>query len=141
MSFFKGGSTTGSLFVWPKKECIGLALWTQVVTSQLGEINTWQPYVPLSGSQFFRLHPRTRKAYDILTWLEFNSLPQILKYKHIQDFTEISIEPRLKQKNLLTQEKQFMIHTFPSIENQQQAHHILKTSHNLWPNSYVESIQ
>ena len=40
--------------------------------------------VPLNGSQFSKLHPRTRKTYDILVYLENNSLPILKIYKHLR---------------------------------------------------------
>ena len=52
--------------------------------------------VLLSGSQFLRLHPRTRKAYDILTRLKDNSLPKVQNIKYIKIFKENSIAFRLK---------------------------------------------
>ena len=52
--------------------------------------------VPLSESRFFKLHPRTRKTYDILTRLEDNSLPKVQNIKYIKIFEENSVAFRLK---------------------------------------------
>ena len=53
----------------------------------------------LSGSRFSRLHPRTRKAYDILTRLEDNSLPKVQNIKYIKIFEKNSTAFRLKHRN------------------------------------------
>ena len=64
--------------------------------------------VPLSGSRFPRLHPRTCNAYDILTRLEDNSLSKVQNIKYIKIFEENSTAFRLKHRYPPTQEKQFI---------------------------------
>ena len=63
----------------------------------------------LSGSRFPKLHPRTRKAYDILTRLEDNSLSKVQNIKYNKIFEENSIAFRLKHRYPPAQEKQFII--------------------------------
>ena len=56
-------------------------------------------HVPLSGSQFFRLQPRTRKAYDISTRLKIIHCPMFTVYIYIlrfyRKFSKISFKIRL----------------------------------------------
>ena len=92
--------------------------------------------VTLSGSRFFRLHPRTPKAYDILTRLEDNLLPKVQNIKYIKIFEENSTAFRLKHRYPPTQEKQFITphsHQWETISmSNQKKHNII-----FRPNSYV----
>ena len=94
----------------------------------------------LSESQFFGLHSKTRKAYDILVLFENNYLLDFIKCMNIKNFTENSAELCLKQRHLPAQEKQFIfLFTFPSMGNHQHINIYLSKNTNLIlrPNSYV----
>ena len=68
----------------------------------------WQPPRALEWVPVSKLHPRTRKAYDILTRLEGNSLPKVQNIKYIKIFEKNSAAFHLKHRYPLAQEKQFI---------------------------------
>ena len=92
-------------------------------------------HVLLSGSRFFRLHPRTRKTYDILTHLEDNSLLKIQNIKYIKIFEKNLTTFRLKHRYPPAQEKQFITPHFHQWEAISMSIQI--TQHNPLTNCYA----